>query len=256
MPVNPETMPQNYKLTIAYHGQAYQGWQRQKDGPSVQQTIENALTRLWGNAEPIQIQGSGRTDTGVHALGQVAHFMAPAKFLKTNELRNALNAHLPDDIRIVKSSLASPAFHARFSATGKTYHYRLICREVHDPMEIGRAWQIRRKLDLDKMQATAQHFLGEHDFASFTSNPGYERQTTVRTLHYIKFIHKGPEITLKFHGAGFLYRMVRNLTGALVRTGDGRLTPNEVKQMLHAKDRKVAPPPAPAYGLYLAKVFY
>ncbi|MEM6885510.1 MAG: tRNA pseudouridine(38-40) synthase TruA [Verrucomicrobiota bacterium] len=249
-------MPQNYKLTIAYHGAAYRGWQRQPDQVSVQETIERALTKLWGGTERIIIHSAGRTDTGVHALGQVAHFTAPAKFKKHGILRNALNANLPDDIRIVQAVSVTSGFHSRFSATGKTYHYRLFCREVHDPMELGRSWQMRRTPDMEKMQQAARHFCGKHNFASFASNPGYERETTVRTIHEIKFVKKGPLITLKFHGDGFLYRMVRNLTGAIVRAGDGRLTPEEIKRILSARNRSSAPPPAPAHGLYLVKVFY
>jgi len=154
-------------------------------------------------------------------------------------------------------AVRAPAeFHSRFSAIGKTYHYRLFCREVHDPMELGRSWQMRRQLDLTKMRRAADHFLGQHDFASFASNPGYERETTVRTIQDIQFVKQGPRITIKFRGDGFLYRMVRNLTGAIVRAGDGRLTPEEVKAILLAKRRTSAPPPAPAHGLYLVKVFY
>lgn len=247
---------QNYKLTIAYHGAAYRGWQRQPDQPSVQQAIETVLTRLWGSSDRIIIHSAGRTDTGVHAIGQVAHFTAPKKFQKPHALRNALNANLPDEIRIVQAVPVPDDFHSRFSATGKIYHYRIFCREIHDPMELGRSWQMRRTLNLDAMREASDHFLGEHDFASFASNPGYARETTVRTIYDIRFVKKGPQLTLKFHGNGFLYRMVRNLTGALVRVGDGRLTPAEVKTILDTRNRRYAPPPAPAHGLYLVKVCY
>jgi len=247
---------QNYKLTITYHGVNYRGWQRQPDQVSVQETIEKALTKLWGGTERVIIHSAGRTDTGVHALGQVAHFTAPLKFKTRGTLRNALNANLPDDIRIMNAVPVPADFHSRFSATGKTYHYRLFCREVHDPMELGRSWQMRRQLDMEKMQQAASHFLGKHDFASFASNPGYERETTVRTIHEIRFVKRGPLVTLKFSGNGFLYRMVRNLTGAIVRAGDGRLTPDQVKDILATRSRPSAPPPAPAHGLYLVKVYY
>ncbi|MEM1156676.1 MAG: tRNA pseudouridine(38-40) synthase TruA [Verrucomicrobiota bacterium] len=247
---------QNYKLTIAYHGARYCGWQRQPDQISIQETIETTLTRMWGGTDRITIHSAGRTDTGVHALGQVAHFTAPAKFRERGILRNALNANLPDDIRILQAIRVPADFHSRFSAVGKTYHYQLFCREMHDPMELGRSWQMRRQLNLAMMREAAEHFLGRHDFASFASNPGYERENTVRTIHNIRFVKQGPRITLKFHGDGFLYRMVRNLTGAIVRAGDGRLTPAEIHTILTARNRSSAPPPAPAHGLYLVKVFY
>jgi len=245
---------QNHKLTIAYDGTGYRGWQRQKNGPSVQETIESALSRIW--QEKITIHGSGRTDTGVHAAGQVAHFHAPIKFRNMDALTLALNANLPDDIRILKSRKAPSGFHARFSATGKMYRYQLFCHPVSDPFSNNRAWQMRRTLDLQSMKKGADLLAGTHDFSAFSSNPGYQRENMVRTLYRIQITSRGPHVRLLFHGNGFLYKMVRNLTGALVRLGDGRLSPDTLKQILESRKRETAPPPAPAHGLYLVKVFY
>lgn len=248
---SPET---NYRLVISYRGTRFRGWQKQGSSPTIQLEIEQVLSRLW--SRPIIIHGSGRTDTGVHALGQIAHFHAPLRFKDTRKLRNALNAYLPDDIRILDVRKVLDDFHSRFSATSKEYEYLLFCREVADPMELNRSWHLRRKLDLSSMKQAAALLLGTHDFASFASNPGYSRETTVRTLHRIQITQKGPRIRIRYHGSGFLYRMVRNLTGALVRVGDGRLNIEEIAKILKAKNRSEAPPPAPAHGLYLVKVHY
>lgn len=245
---------QNHKLTIAYDGTAYRGWQRQKNGRSVQETIENALNKMW--QEKIILHGSGRTDTGVHALGQVAHFHGPLKFSDMEALNRALNANLPQDIRILKSRKAPRAFHARFSATGKMYRYELFCHPVSDPFLTHRAWQMRRSLNLESMRKGAEILTGTHNFSAFSSNPGYRRENMVRTLYKIQITSLGPRIRLVFHGNGFLYKMARNLTGALVRVGDGRLSPEDVQQILESGKRGKAPPPAPAHGLYLLKVLY
>lgn len=242
-----------YKLTIAYRGTGLYGWQRQLAHPSVQSLIEKALEKCWGR--PVDLHGSGRTDTGVHALGQVAHFRELPKF-QPKDLLRALNHNLPESIRIRRASFAPNSFHARFSATGKEYHYHIVNRPISDPFQTDLAWHIYRPLDLEAIRATFPMLTGTHDFASYTSNPGYQRESTVRTITGIH-LKKAPDgLRLVFRGEGFLYRMVRNLVGAMVKVGHHRLQPADIETILKARKRSEAPPTAPAQGLYLAKVFY
>jgi tRNA pseudouridine38-40 synthase len=245
---------QGHKLTVSYRGTDFFGWQRQADKRTVQECLEFALAKLWGRK--IDLQGSGRTDTGVHALGQVASFNAPRLHSATVLLR-ALNANLPRDVRVVKCRLVSPAFHARFDAAEKTYRYLVLNQLVQSPFTLGTHWHVPLPLDLVKMRRTARALLGEHDFASFTSNPGYERiRGTVRTLRRASITHSGHVLTFQFTSNGFLYRMVRNLVGGLVKVGLGKITVHDFERILHSRSRSEAPPNAPACGLYLVSVSY
>jgi tRNA pseudouridine38-40 synthase len=244
---------QGHKLTIAYRGTAFSGWQRQTSKRTVQECIEIALERLWGHK--ISLQGSGRTDTGVHGLGQVASFNARRLHNGTVLLR-ALNANLERDVRVVKCRLVSPAFHARFDAKGKTYRYLIWNRLVQDPFTLDTHWHVPRELDLAAMRRAARMLLGRHDFASFTSNPGYERESTIRTMKRASVVRKGPELVFHFTADGFLYRMVRNLVGALAKVGLGKMTVEEFGKVLRACSRSEAPATAPACGLYLMNVTY
>jgi tRNA pseudouridine38-40 synthase len=245
---------QTFKLTLAYRGSDFYGWQRQDPHPTVQLALENALKKIFG--KPIHVAGSGRTDRGVHALGQVASCTLPASHPPATLLR-ALNFHLPPGVRVLSVQKAKPRFHARFSAKGKTYQYRIINSSFLHPMEIGRAWHVPRPLDLASMRRATRLFAGKHDFASFTSNPGYERESTIRRLRTVRIVRKpGSVLEFTFDGDGFLYRMVRNLVGALVKVGQGRLSVAELKTILAARSRSTAPPTAPADGLYLVKVRY
>lgn len=245
---------QTYKLTLAYRGEDFYGWQRQDPHPTVQLSLETALKKIFGR--PIHVAGSGRTDRGVHALGQVASCALPPSHSPETLLR-ALNFHLPPGVRVLSVQKAKPGFHARFSAKGKTYLYRMVNAPFLPPMEIGRAWHVPRPLDLKAVRQAARLFQGKHDFASFTSNPGYERESTVRRLRSIRITRKpGSVLELSFDGDGFLYRMVRNLVGALVKVGHGRLSVADLKKILLARSRSTAPPTAPAEGLYLLKVRY
>jgi len=245
---------QTYKLTVAYCGQDFYGWQRQDPHPTVQLALETALKKIYGKS--FHVAGSGRTDRGVHALGQVASCRLPPSHPPATLLR-ALNFHLPPGVRILSVQKAGPKFHARFSATGKTYLYRIGNAPFLHPLEIGRAWHVPRPLDLKAVRQAARLFVGKLDFASFTSNPGYERESTVRRLRSIRITRKpGSVLEFTFHGDGFLYRMVRNLVGALVKVGHGRLSVAELKKILAARCRSGAPPTAPAEGLYLLKVRY
>ena len=245
---------QTFKLVLAYRGSEFYGWQRQDPHPTVQLALETALKSIFG--KPVHVAGSGRTDRGVHALGQVASCALPASHPPATLLR-ALNFHLPPGIRILSVQKAKPKFHARFSAKGKTYLYRIVNEPFLHPMEIGRAWHVPRPLHLSSMRQAARLFTGKHDFASFTSNPGYERESTIRRLRSIRIMRKpGSVLELTFDGDGFLYRMVRNLVGALVKVGHGRLQVSDLQKILVARSRSTAPPTAPAEGLYLLSVRY
>ena len=245
-----------YKLTLAYDGTAYQGWQLQKVGLGVQEKVEGALARLYPSAP--RLHSSSRTDTGVHALGMVAHFEVPLAEAKlpARRIALALNAWLPDDIRVQASVQAAKDFHARFHASGKQYRYYVWNLHAMNPLLQKTAWHVTRKLDLKKMRAAAKAFPGEHDFQSFTAKTDYEPGTTTRRLTRCDISKSGPLYTFTLEGEGFLYRMCRGIVGTLVQIGFGRFPPGEVKTMLAKKDRRTAGMSAPAHGLVLQKVFY
>jgi len=245
-----------FKLTIAFDGSGYAGWQVQKIGTGVQAKLEEALARLFPSRP--RLQSSSRTDTGVHAVGMVAHFdvhRAECK-MTPRKLALAINAWLPDDIRVCSAQRARPDFHARFDATGKQYRYFVWNHTAMNPLLRHRAWHVPRKLDVAAMRLATSSFLGTHDFQSFAANPGYARQSTVRTLRRCAIQSNGPLITFIIEGDGFLYKMCRGLVGTLVQVGLGRFSPNETGTMLRTKDRRMAGMTAPAHGLVLWKVFY
>jgi tRNA pseudouridine38-40 synthase len=244
---------QGHRLTIAYRGTDFSGWQRQASKRTVQECLEQALRKLWGY--DISLQGSGRTDTGVHALGQVASFNAHR--LHTGPvLQRALNANLPRDVRVVKCRLVPPSFHARFDAQGKTYRYLVWNHLVQDPFAWDTHWHLPRPLNLAEMRRAARALVGEHDFATFTSNPGYDRATTVRTMRRVSIAREGSVLSFHFTADGFLYRMVRNLVGGLVKVGLGKMSVDHFVEILQARSRSHAPANAPACGLYLMHVSY
>ena len=245
-----------YKLVIAYDGGGYEGWQVQKIGTGVQQLVETALAKLFPSTP--RLHSSSRTDTGVHALGMVAHFEVPLAEARMtpHRLLLALNAHLPADIRIGSAAKAAPAFHARFDAAGKQYRYFVWNHAAMNPLLRHSAWHVPRKLDVQLMRAAAKLFVGKHDFRSFTSNPGYERSTTVRTLARCDVKRSGPQFTFVIEGDGFLYKMCRGIVGTVVQAGLGKFPPDDIKTMLAKTDRRVAGMTAPAQGLVLWKVFY
>jgi tRNA pseudouridine38-40 synthase len=244
---------QGHQLTISYRGTDFAGWQIQPGKRTVQQCLEDAIAKLWGTK--ISLQGSGRTDTGVHALGQVASFNA-TKLHTAPVLLRALNANLPRDVRVVRCRLVSPAFHARFDAKGKTYRYLIWNHAVQDPFTHDTHWHVPRELDLAAMRKAARLLVGRHDFASFTSNPGYERESTIRTMRRASVVRDGHALVFHFSADGFLYRMVRNLVGALVKVGKGKIDVDEFARILRACRRSAAPETAPACGLYLMNVRY
>jgi tRNA pseudouridine38-40 synthase len=245
-----------YKLVIAYDGAAYEGWQVQKIGTGVQQLVETALAKLFP-AGP-RLHSSSRTDTGVHAVGMVAHFAVPRAEARmtARKLVLALNAHLPEDIRIVSAAKAKAHFHARFDATGKQYRYLVWNHAAMNPLLRKTAWHVPRKLDLKLMRAAAKLFLGKHDFQSFAANPGYKKETTVRRLTRCDVKKSGSQYTFIIEGDGFLYKMCRGIAGTIVQAGLGKFPPEEIKVMLAKADRRVAGMTAPAHGLVLWKVFY
>ena len=244
------------KLTIAYDGTAYEGWQVQQTGTGVQEIVETALAKLFPSKP--RLHSASRTDTGVHALGMVAHFEVPAAEFKMSarKLALALNAWLPPDIRILAAARAPEHFHARFDAEGKQYRYFVWNHAAMNPLLRHRAWQVTRPLDLEAMRAAAPLFVGRHDFKSFAGSRNYEMKSTVRTVKRCDIKKSGRQLTFIIEGDGFLYKMCRGMVGTLVQIGLGKFPAHEIRRMLAKRDRRMAGMTAPAHGLVLWKVFY
>ena len=245
-----------FKLTIAYDGTGYEGWQVQKTGTGVQEIVETALAKFFPS-QP-RLHASSRTDTGVHALGMVAHFEAPRTECKlaAGRLVLALNSQLPADVRVMSAMRAPADFHARFQARGKQYRYFVWNQVAMNPLLRTTAWHVPRPLDLKAMRVAAPLVVGRHDFQSFSANQGYAKASTVRTLTRCDVKKSGPLLTFTIEGDGFLYKMCRGIVGTLVQIGQGKFPPEEIKVMLGHRDRRVAGMTAPAQGLVLWKVFY
>jgi len=245
-----------FKLVIAYDGAAWQGWQSQKSGLAVQDQIEKALVRLFPSAP--RLESSSRTDAGVHALGMVAHFEIPRSDFRmpVRHLAIAINALLPDDIRIRSASRAKPDFHARFDAKGKQYRYHVWNHPAMNPLLRKQAWHVPRSLDLTAMRSAAQQIIGRRDFRSFTNNRGVPLEDAVRTLTRCDIKRSGPRITFIIEGEGFLYKMCRAIVGTLIQIGEGKHRSDEIETMLHEENRSAAGMNAPAHGLVLWKVHY
>jgi len=245
-----------FKLTIAYDGTNYAGWQVQTSGVGVQQRVEEALAKLFPGVG--RIHSSSRTDTGVHALGMLAHVeIARAEFrMSVSKLALAINAHLPEDIRVMAARRCAEDFHARFDATGKQYRYFVWNHPSMNPLLRLQAWQVPRKLDLAAMRTAARWFLGHHDFKSFAASRNYEPESSVRILRRCDVKRSGPLLTFTIEGDGFLYKMCRGIVGTLVQVGQGKIAAGAIKQILASRDRRVAGMTAPAKGLVLWKVFY
>ena len=240
------------KLLIAYDGRPFHGWQSQAGGQTVQDSIEAALAKICGTR--VVLHGSGRTDAGVHALAQCAHAEVEHSRLTPASWVLALNAHLPREIRILKCTKVNPNFHARFDAKGKIYTYRIWNHPVHSPFEQGRSWHLPGTLDLPQLSASAQQLTGSHDFFAFSANRGKPDEDTVRTVTRIDLSKRGPLITLTFVGSGFLYKMVRLMTGTLIRCAQHRDEPEWISDLLACKKKTSFA--APAEGLYLTRVIY
>jgi tRNA pseudouridine38-40 synthase len=245
-----------FKLIIAYDGTQYEGWQVQKTGTGVQQKIEEAFAKLFPSAPGLH--SSSRTDAGVHALGMVAHVEIPrAEFtMPARKLALALNAWLPEDIRVMKVMRCDADFHARFDATGKQYRYFIWNHVSMNPLLRYQAWHVPLALDLPEMRAAAKLFLGKHNFKSFAGTRDYEAASTVRTLTRCEVKRNGPLLTFIIEGDGFLYKMCRGIVGTLVQVGQGKFAAEEITPMLARKDRRAAGMSAPAHGLVLWKVRY
>lgn len=242
-----------WKLTIEYDGGDFVGWQSQISGNSVQDVIERAIFKLSG--ENARLHVAGRTDSGVHALGQVAHFDLEKDF-KDYEVRNALNVHMmPHKVSILKAEKVSDEFHARFGAQKRTYRYIILNRQA--PTAIGReyVWHVRKALDVDRMRQGAQYLLGHHDFTSFR-DAECQAKSPDRTLDVLNITRDGDRIYVDVEAKSFLHHQVRNIVGTLKRVGDGSWEPIKVKEILEARDRRVAGPTAPAQGLFFVSVHY
>jgi tRNA pseudouridine38-40 synthase len=247
-------MSKRFKLTIAYDGTAYSGWQIQPNVPSVQQTLETALEGIVGHK--VKVHGSGRTDQGVHARGQVAHVDLKTR-MGPDSLCRALNSHIPYDIRILKAARVTPDFHARRSAKGKEYRYLVWNDPICLPDRRLYTMHVYRPLDLAAMRKGAQQFVGRHDFASFTANPQRKVESTVRMISAFTVTKRGKEILFRVSGEGFLYKQVRSMVGFLIRIGEGAEAPDAVSELLNSRaPRKARVPSAPPNGLFLWRVWY
>ena len=247
---------QRYKLTIAFDGAAYEGWQIQKVGTGVQEKIESALAKLFPSNP--RVHGSSRTDTGVHARAMIAHFdvpMAEATMLPP-KLLLAVNAWLPEDVRVMRVAKAPQTFHARFDASGKEYRYQIWNHPVMNPLLRREAWHVKRKLDLAAMRAAAKRFVGRHDFRSLRANPDYDTESTVRHIRRCMVRGSDERLTVVIEGDGFLYKMCRAIAGTLVQVGEGKLKATDIRDILERRDRRFAGMTAPAHGLTLWRVIY
>lgn len=247
-----------YALLIEYDGNGLVGWQKQDEGVSVQGSLEKAAKSIFN--ENFEIQGSGRTDAGVHALGQVAHIYLPKSHKLTSKhpfyIISAFNALLKDTkIRVVSAKQVKSEFNARFSAVKRFYKYRILCRAAPPGLDKGKVWHIRQKLDLKLMEEGIKHILGQHDFTSFRTIK-CQAKSPIRTLDEITFANEGDEVIIRVKAKSFLHSQVRIIVGTIVKIGDKTWDPEQIKKILHAKDRSLAGPTAPADGLYLEKVDY
>lgn len=242
----------NFKLVIEYDGSAYCGWQRQPDRPSIQGTLESVLGRMTRSS--VTLHGSGRTDAGVHAMGQTAHFHSDTR-LTVEELLKGINSLLPGDIAVRSCHAVPSGFHARYDAAWKLYRYRICNQPVRRAVGRQYAWQIYRPLDLPAMVRAAGHLAGRHDFKSFESS-GSPRSHTVREVIEAAWKTSGEHLEFDIRANGFLRGMVRNIVGALVAVGLGQLKADGLPELLQAADRRQAPAPAPPQGLFLTRVQY
>ncbi|MDB2415080.1 tRNA pseudouridine(38-40) synthase TruA [Rickettsiales bacterium] len=242
-----------YKCIVEYDGTNFHGWQRQNGFSSIQQSIEEAIVKF--AQEEVEVYASGRTDAGVHALGQVIHFDINKEMPKENVM-GALNYHLrPNPIAILDIEEVDKDFHARFDAKERSYIYKMVTRRAPLALDVNRVWQLPRELDIDLMQEAAEYFIGKHDFTSFRA-VRCEAKSPVKTIDELTISRKDGYIIVCIRAKSFLHHMVRNIVGTLKLVGDGRWSPQQVKDAIDAKDRRAAGPTAPAHGLYFEKVVY
>lgn len=242
-----------YKLTLEYDGSPYMGWQWQDHGPSVQGAIEDAVQRL--DPDGSEVYGSGRTDSGVHALGQVAH-VDLVKELRADKVRDALNHHLGDHpISVLDAEIMPDEWHARFDARERRYLYRILDRRPRLALDRGRVWRVPVKLDADSMHQAAQTLVGQHDFTTFRDTQ-CQAKSPIKTLDQARVLRIGAEIHCEFIARSFLHKQVRSMVGSLVEVGWGKWDPQDMAEALLAQDRKFCGPVAPPDGLYLVQVSY
>ncbi len=242
-----------YRLLVEYDGRPYRGFQAQAELPSVQGSIERAVKAFCG--EDIRLQAAGRTDTGVHATGQVVHIDL-TKAWSPAVVRDALNAHLvPEPVSILEAEIAMEGWHARFSARERRYLYRILNRKSPPALDQGRVWHVKKPLDAEAMHAAAQYLVGHHDFTTFRDMQ-CQAKSPMKTLDVADVRREGDHVLLVFASRSFLHRQVRSMTGTLAEVGAGRWTADDVKAALEARDRKACGPVAPAEGLYLTGVGY
>jgi tRNA pseudouridine38-40 synthase len=242
-----------YRLLIEYDGRPYNGFQLQSAQPSVQGAIERALTAFCG--ETVRVVAAGRTDTGVHATGQAVHIDL-AKDWRPEVVRDALNAHLlPEPIAILTAEIAPADFHARFSATGRRYLYRILNRQSPPALDRGRVWHVKRPIAAEAMHTAAQALIGRHEFTT-VRDAACQAKSPVKTMDAARVWREGEAVLLEFSARSFLHRQVRSMTGSLVEVGLGRWSGGDFQAALEAKDRKACGPVAPPDGLYLVEVSY
>jgi tRNA pseudouridine38-40 synthase len=242
-----------YRLTIEYDGGPFVGWQRQAEGASVQGALEDAIEKL--SATRVTVTGAGRTDAGVHALGQVAHFDLEKDYA-ADKVRDALNYHLkPAPVSVLEAGVAGNEFHARFSATARHYLFRILNRRSPPALERGKVWPVAIALDADAMHAAAQYLVGQHDFTTFRAAECQAR-SPVKTLDRLDVFRRGEEIHIEASARSFLHHQIRSFAGTLKLVGEGKWPPLGVKKALEARDRSACGPVAPPDGLYLVKVDY
>lgn len=242
----------NIKLLLEYDGTNYHGWQRQNNGITIQECIENSLFRITG--EKTSVIGCGRTDAKVHALEYVCNFFTNSK-IPTERFPYALNSLLPRDIIVLRAFEAEKEFHSRFSAREKIYIYKILNNKFGSVFKINHSLHVSQKLAVEKMQRAAKYFLGEHDFVAFMATGG-KVKSTIRTIYYLNIIEKDDNIEIEISANGFLYNMVRIIVGTLIYVGIGKISPEEIIDIIKSKDRKKAGITVMPQGLYLKKVIY
>lgn len=246
----------NFCLVIQYDGTRYNGWQRQGNTPdTIQEKLENILEHLY--REPVELNGSGRTDAGVHALHQIANFRIPRMLCRYScqDILDYFNQYLPQDIRVLSVEKVPEHFHARLSAVGKLYEYRIDCGPIARVFDRRYLCRIEEPLNLSRMQEAAGYLMGTHDFKSFCANK-HMKKSTVRTIEDISFELEDGILYIRYRGDGFLYNMVRILTGTLIEIGLGDRLPSQIPAILEGRDRSLAGFTAPAQGLFLVEVYY
>lgn len=240
----------NTKLTVEYDGTDYCGWQTQENGPTIQETLEKAIAEVVGSA--VTLYGSGRTDSGVHAMGQTASFKTESE-LPCEKLRDAINAHLPSDIVVLEAEDVGSDFHARYSVKSKVYRYVILNGPARPALKRERCLFVKTNLDVEKMRQAAALCVGRHDFAAFCAEPP---ENTVRDVMRLDVERHGDKIEIEIEADGFLYNMVRRIVGALIEVGRGKAAADEIQGLLDGKGKDAGGPTVPARGLYLVEVKY